>query len=58
MHVFQFLKEQTKEAVMALSKAFEDAGVKLAPGTGFYCEELGWFRLTFAKPKNQLQKGV
>ena len=43
---------------MELNDAFEKEGIKLAPGTGFYCEEFGWFRLTFAKPRDELEKGL
>ena len=56
--LFQFMKENTHESVLELNDAFEKEGVKLAPGTGFYCEDFGWFRLTFAKPRDQLETGL
>ena len=54
---FKFLRSAEDEAELELNAEFERRGVKLTPGAGFYCEEPGWFRVTFAKPKETLDLG-
>lgn len=33
-------------------------GVNIGRGSGFYTEEVGWFRLTFTMDKETLEKGL
>ncbi|KAI1359240.1 pyridoxal phosphate-dependent transferase [Xylaria arbuscula] len=48
----------TKESDAALWKQFASAGVALAIGGAFNESEHGWFRITYALPQQDLQKGV
>lgn len=48
----------TKDSDAALWKQLSAAGVALAYGAALHNEELGWFRLTFAIPKEQMFEGL
>ncbi|KAI3331647.1 pyridoxal phosphate-dependent transferase [Xylariaceae sp. AK1471] len=48
----------TKESDTALWQKFASAGVALAIGGAFNETEQGWFRITYALPQEDLQKGV
>ncbi|KAI0099799.1 pyridoxal phosphate-dependent transferase [Nemania sp. FL0031] len=48
----------TKESDAALWKRFASAGVALAIGGAFNETEEGWFRITYALPQEDLQKGL
>lgn len=39
------------------NRCFEN-GVTIAPGTNYYTEELGWFRLTFTVSREVLEIGL
>jgi bifunctional pyridoxal-dependent enzyme with beta-cystathionase and maltose regulon repressor activities len=42
----------------AVTERLIEAGVKLAPGRKFRTEEVGWYRLTFARPASDLTTAV
>ncbi|KAI8951256.1 pyridoxal phosphate-dependent transferase [Xylaria longipes] len=48
----------TKESDAALWRKFASAGVALAIGGAFSETERGWFRITYALPHEDLEKGV
>ncbi|KAI0487045.1 pyridoxal phosphate-dependent transferase [Xylaria cf. heliscus] len=48
----------TKESDVALWQTFASAGVALAIGGAFNETERGWFRITFALPREDLEKGI
>ena len=51
-------RSATKESDAALWKGISAAGAALAYGAAFHEQQLGWFRLTFALPKQQLVEGL
>ncbi len=51
-------RSATKDSDAALWKTISAAGAALAYGAAFHKKELGWFRITFALPKNQLVEGL
>jgi len=54
--------EDTSVAYEKREAAIDDAcmrhGVSLSRGSIFFTEELGWFRLTFTLPKEELDLGL
>ncbi|RYC64155.1 hypothetical protein CHU98_g2047 [Xylaria longipes] len=48
----------TKESDAALWRKFASAGVALAIGGAFSETERGWFRITYALPQEDLEKGI
>ncbi|KAI0867721.1 pyridoxal phosphate-dependent transferase [Hypoxylon argillaceum] len=48
----------SKESDLALWQKFASAGVALATGSAFHETEQGWFRITYALPQDDLQKGI
>lgn len=51
-------RSATKDSDAALWKRISAAGAALAYGAAFHEKELGWFRITFALPKEQLVEGL
>lgn len=51
-------RSATKDSDAALWRRLSAAGVALAYGAALHEEELGWFRLTFAIPKEQMIEGL
>lgn len=50
--------QATQESDAALWQRFASAGVALAIGRAFNETERGWFRITYALPQEDLEKGV
>jgi bifunctional pyridoxal-dependent enzyme with beta-cystathionase and maltose regulon repressor activities len=55
----KFLREETEEAELELNwRMAREARVWLGMGRAFNAEECGWYRLTFATPREELEEGV
>jgi aspartate/methionine/tyrosine aminotransferase len=55
----RYLTEPTEDAELALNwRMAREARVWLAMGRSFDAEEPGWFRITFATPKDELETGM
>lgn len=51
--------EEMEEAELALNwRMAREAKVWLGMGRSFEAEECGWYRLTFASPKQELEMGM
>nr|XP_045605766.1 probable inactive 1-aminocyclopropane-1-carboxylate synthase-like protein 2 [Procambarus clarkii] len=53
-----FMQPCTKEQEMALFMALVNGGVCILPGQKLQCVNPGWFRIVFAVPEEELDKGL
>ena len=55
---FQYLSSRTVDGEMEFFRKVFDAGVYILPGHQTFSRELGWFRLTFTRDRDMVEKGM